>query len=58
MQALITDVSNSDHLTRNFKRMNLREGMCLLLMVSKSGSSFRFIYVAARFAELADCTIS
>ena len=31
--------------------------MCLLLMVSRSGSSFRFTTVAAGFAELADCTI-
>ena len=58
MQASITDVSNFDHLTRNFTGMNLRVGMCLLLMVSRSGSSFRFISVVARFGELADCTIS
>ena len=58
MQASITGVSNSDHLTQNFTGMNLRVGMCLLPTVSRSGSSFRFISVAARFGELADCTIS
>ena len=58
IQASITDLSSSDHLTRNFTGMNCRVGLCLLLMVSRSGSSFKLISVAARFAELVDCTIS
>ena len=58
MQESITDVSNSDHLTRTFTGINLRVGMCFLQMVSRSGKSFRFMSVAARVGELADCTIS
>ena len=58
MQGFITDANISDHLTQNFTGMNLRVEMCLLLMVARSRSLIRFIFVAAGFAELADCTIS
>ena len=58
MQASIAEVSNSDHLTQNFTGMALRLGVCLLLMVWRLCSSFRFISAEVRFADLADCTIS